>query len=138
MSYAVSAALQAAVYQHLSADAAVTALVGADVFDAIPAGAVPPLYVALGPEKARDASDNTGYGVWLDFTVSVVADVSGFAQAKTVAGAVSDALVDAALPLDRGELVSLRFRRAVAARVGTGSARRIDLTFRARVADDAT
>jgi hypothetical protein len=136
MSYAISAALQTAIYQALSADADVTALVGTDIYDALPAGTVPSLYIALGPEKASDASDQTGHGARHDFTVSVVTDSAGFASAKAVAAAVSDALVDAPLMLSRGRLVSLRFRRAKAVRVSPGDERRIDLTFRARVDDD--
>lgn len=137
MSYAVSGALQAAVFQHLSADPALVALVGANVFDALPAGSVPPLYVALGPEKATDASDQSGGGAVHELTVSIVTESAGFSAAKEAAGAVSDALVDADLSLARGTLVSLRFYKATAARVGTADTRRIDLIFRARVCDSA-
>ena len=137
MSYAISAALQAAVFQTLSTDPALVGLVGANVFDALPAGAVPSLYVALGPEKAKDASDQTGGGAIHELTVSVVTESAGFAAAKEAAGAVSDALVDADLTLARGQLVSLRFYKATAARVGTADTRRIDLIFRARVCDGA-
>jgi len=136
MSYGVSPALQEALYQHLSTDAVMVDLVGEAVFDALPAGKVPDLYVALGPEKVRDWSDKTGGGAVHEFTVSVVAKTAGFARAKLVACAVSDALVDADLALTRGLLVSLRFYKAAAARVGTGDTRRIDLIFRARVSDD--
>lgn len=135
MSYAMSAPLQAAVFQQLYTDPALGALVGEHIFDALPSGAVPSLYVALGPEKVRDASDATGWGALHEFTVSVVSDAAGFATAKTAAGMVSDALVDAELALTRGALVSLRFYKAAAARVGTGDTRRIDLFFRARVCD---
>ncbi len=136
MSYALSSALQAAVYQALANDAALAALVGTDIFDAIPSGTVPEIYVALGPEKARDASDLSGAGAWHEFTISVVSESTGFTRAKEAAGIVSDILVDADLTLARGRLVGLRFRRATAARVGTGDTRRIDLTFRARVSDE--
>ena len=136
MSYAISAALQAAVYQQLTNDPALAALVGTNIFDAIPGGTVPAIYVAIGPEKARDASDKSGGGAWHVFTISVVSESAGFAAAKEAAGAISDILVDADLALNRGNLVSLRFLRATAARVGTGDTRRIDLTFRARVSDD--
>ena len=135
MSYAMSAALQTAVYDRLVGDTTLSTLVGPNVFDAIPGGVVPALYVALGQETAKDASDGSGYGAWHDFTISVVSEGTGFAAAKDAAAAVSDALVDAALPLSRGRLVGLRFRKAVAARVGTGSTRRIDMLFRARVSD---
>lgn len=135
MSYGVAAALQAAVYQHLSTDPAVTALVGTAIYDALPTGALPGLYVALGQETARDRSDKTGGGAEHEFTVTVVTDSAGFASAKDVAAAISDALVDADLTLSRGVLVSLNFYRAVAARVETGDTRQINLVFRARVDD---
>lgn len=136
MSYGMSSALQAAVYGRLTGDAELTALVGSSVFDALPSGTLPSLYVVLGSEDVRDASDQTGGGALHEFTVTVVTESAGFATAKTAAAAVSDALVDADLTLSRGTLVSLNFYKAKAARVGTGDVRQINLIFRARVADD--
>lgn len=133
MSYGSAAALQAAVYQRLIADAALQALVGDAVYDAVPPGTVTGTYVSLGPEDVRDASDKTGDGAMHDFVVSVITDEAGFATAKAVAAAVSDALVDAQLVLARGALVALWFLRGQARRVEKGGVRRIDLTFRARV-----
>lgn len=135
MSYAVAAALQAAVFARVSGDAVVAGLVGDAVYDAAPPGVLPSLYVSLGPEVVRDRSDKTGAGAEHEFTVSVLSDAAGFAAAKAVAGAVSDELVDAEMTLARGRLVGLWFLRAKAARVGSGERRRIDLTFRARVED---
>ncbi len=136
MSYGVAPALQAAVFQRLSDDAALGALVGGAIYDAQPAGQVASLYVALGPEIVRDRSDQGGAGAEHEFTVSVVTNAAGFVAAKAVAAAVSDALVDAPLVLVRGSLVSLNFYRARALRAGAGVMRRIDLTFRARVEDE--
>ncbi|MCK0094217.1 DUF3168 domain-containing protein [Yoonia sp. F2084L] len=136
MSYGVAAALQRAVFQRLRADSALDALVGVHIYDALPTGALPPLYVVLGAEDVRDASDKTGAGAWHQFTVTVVTQSAGFATAKAAAAAVSDALIDAPLALDRGSLVSLHFLKAKAARVGSGAVRQINLIFRARVADD--
>lgn len=133
MSYALAAALQAAVYQRLVADDALAALVGGAIYDALPPGILPGLYVALGPEQARDRSDGSGHGAEHLFTVSVVSGAAGFASGKAVAAAVSDALVDAALVLARGRLVALDFVAARAARAG--EERQIDMTFRARVED---
>lgn len=133
MSYGIAAALQAAVWQRLSGDAALTALVGAAIFDAPPPGPLPPTYVALGPEDARARADGSGQGAWHSFTVSVVTNAAGFQAAKEVAGAVSDALIDAPLALSRGRLVALNFDRARARRERPGDIRRIDLRFRARV-----
>jgi hypothetical protein len=137
MSYAMAAGLQAAVYQRLAQDAALSALVGGAIHDAVPPGPVPPLYVTLGPEEARERGDGTAGGAWHRFTVTVVSESAGFQQAKAVAGAVSDALVGAELSLVRGRVSSLNFLRARARRETGGQARRIDLTFQARVDEDA-
>ena len=107
MSYGMAAALQEAVFQRLTGDAAVTALAGSAIYDVVPSGSLPALYVTLGQEEVRDASDKTGGGSRHDFTVSVVSDGSGFLAAKTIAAAISDALVDADLSLSimSGDLV---------------------------------
>jgi hypothetical protein len=136
MSYGTSGALQAAIYQKLLADTAVQALVGAAIYDAPPSGILPATYVTLGAEDVRQAADAGGAGAWHDITVEVHSDAAGFATAKAVAGAVCDALDNAALVLARGRLVGMRFHRARARRMGTGDRRRIDLRFRARTEDD--
>lgn len=136
MSYGVSSALQAAVFLRLSNDPGVSLHVGTAIYDALPSGTLPALYIVLGTEEVRDASDKSGGGALHEFTVSVVTETAGFSSAK-VAAAVSDALVDAPLVLTRGTLVALNFYKAKAARVGTGDMRQINLIFRARVADDA-
>ena len=136
MSFALSGPLQAAVYGALTGDAALAALVGSDVYDAVPSGALPAIYVQLGSEAVRDASDVSGAGAVHQFTVSVITSNPGFASAKAAAGAVSDVLHDAALVLNRGRLVSLQFERASARRIDAAAGRQIDLRFRARVQDD--
>lgn len=136
MSYAVSSALQSAVYQRLVADTDLALLVGSAIYDTVPAGTVPATYVSLGPEDVRDRSDQTGAGALHFVTISVVTDEAGFQTAKDVAAVVSDALVDAELILARGRLIYLRFDRATARRVGVGETRRIDIRFRARVEDN--
>lgn len=136
MSYGTAAALQLAIYQHLQADALVASLVGTDIYDAAPAGTVPPLYVSLGPETVQPAGDKTGEGAKHRFTVSVVSESGGFLSAKSVAVAVSDALHNARPVLGRGRIVQMRFLNAAARRVGAGAGRRIDLRFEARVEDD--
>lgn len=134
MSYGVSAALQSAVFGALQSDAALAALVGDAIFDSSPAGTMPALYVALGPERVVDAGDMTGAGARHDFEISVVTEAAGFLKAKQAATAISDALHGTDLTLTRGTLVGLWFRKASAARDGDGR-RRIDMTFRARVED---
>ena len=135
MSYAMSFALQKALYQRLSTDVALEALVGSDIYDALPAGTPPDLYVVIGAEKVRDASDADGDGAIHDFTVSVLTERAGFLDAKRAAVAVCDAL-RAPLGLSRGRLLSLRFHKALAERVGSADRRRIDLIFHARLSDD--
>jgi hypothetical protein len=135
MSYGVAVALQQAVYQALQADSALSTLVGSAIYDAVPPGIVSGTYVSLGPEDVREASDMTGHGAVHEITVSVVTDAAGFASAKAVATAVSDALVGAEFGLARGALVYLNFHRARARRVQDADVRRIDLKFRARVQD---
>jgi len=137
MTYAISAALQTAIFETLATDPAVVALVGDAVYDAIPSGPRPDVYVALGEEQVRDQSDGSGAGALHELVITVVCDLSGFARAKQVASAVSDALHDADLVLARGNLVFLQFSRARATRARTKETRRIDLTFRARVCDSA-
>lgn len=136
MTYAVSAALQSAVYSALSNDAALALLVGGEIYDALPTGTLPETYVSLGREEVRDASDQSGDGAVHRFEVSVVTTQPGFAQAKEVAGAVSDVLHNADLTLARGRLVFLQFDRAEARRIDRRATREIVMRFRARV-DDA-
>lgn len=136
MSYGATAALQAAVYQRLRGDAALGALVGDAVYDALPVTAPAGVYVSLGPEDVREAGDISGRGSIHDFVVSVLAgreELAGFGPLKTAAAAVCEALEVGGLALERGHLVGLWFRRARARRVENGAARRVDLTFRARI-----
>ena len=135
MSYAMASALQEAVFTKLDTDAALTVLVGDAIFDVAPSGNMPGLYVLIGPEEASDRSDGTGSGALHEFVISVVSDADGFQTAKSVAAAISDSLIDAALVLSRGRLVSLNFMRARAHRVAKGTQRQIDLRFRARLED---
>ena len=109
---------------------------GDAIYDALPTGPVPGLYVLIGAEDVVDRSDVSGHGALHRFRVSVVTDADGYGRAKAVAAAVSDALQDAELVLSRGRMVGLWFERAVARRGGKADrARRIDLRFRARLED---
>ena len=92
MTYAVAHALQAALFARLQADAPLAALIGPHLYDALPPGPLPSLYVAIGPEVASDRSDGTGQGAEYDLVLSVVSGADGFATAKAAASAVCDAL----------------------------------------------
>ena len=136
MSYAATAALQAAVYGALRDDAALADLVGDAIYDAMPVAAPPGTYVSLGPEDVRDAGDMTAPGALHDFVVSVLSgtdEANGFGAVKEVAVAVSDALETTEMVLDRGHLAGLWFLRARARRAENGAGRRVDMTFRARI-----
>ncbi|RJL00341.1 DUF3168 domain-containing protein [Paracoccus siganidrum] len=136
MSCAASMALQGAVYQHLRADPTLAGLVGDAIFDAMPVEAPEGVYVSLGPEDVRDAGDVSAAGAQHDFVVSVLSGASesgGFGAVKAAAQAVADALEGGGLVLDRGHLAGLWFLRARARRVENSAARRVDLTFRARI-----
>lgn len=135
MSLAATAALQAAVFTALTGDAQVALLSGGAIYDALPPGPVPSLYVSLGPERVRDASDVVGDGAVHDFPVTVITDTAGFHAAKEIAVAISDALTGAALPLGRGSLTALNFLRSRARRVG--DTREIEIWFRALIDSSA-
>ncbi|WP_430448288.1 DUF3168 domain-containing protein [Rhodophyticola sp.] len=135
MSYGMTAALQTAVYAALAGDAVLDGLVGGAIYDALPPGPVPPIYVSLGPERVRDRSDKTGDGALHDFSVTVFSEQAGFQTAKEVAARVSDILDRAELTLARGRLSGLLFTRARARRTTGG--REIEIWFRAHVDDAA-
>ena len=139
MSYAMSAALQAAVFTELSGNAVLVALVEG-IFDAPPAGdGTPPggTYITLGNEVAKDRSSASHSGCMLDFEVNVHSDFAGYSAAKEVAGLVVDTLDWADLALSRGALVNLKFLKSRARRGAAPETRRIALVFRA-ILDDGT
>ena len=136
MSYGASLDLQTALYRLLCDDPAVGALVGDAVYDAVPVAAPAGIYIALGPEEVRDASDATAAGSRHDLVISVLSgrdDQEGFSGVKEVAAAVSQAVEGGDLALTQGQLVGIWFLRATARRVENGAGRRIDLTYRARI-----
>ena len=136
MSYGAAAALQEAVFDRLQSDTALAALVGDEIYDQPPTGALPDIYVSLGAETVMDRSDADSSGAEHRFVISVIGDTSGFARVKAAAAAVSDALLNADVSLSRGRLVFLRFDRAVAKRDTRKNLRRVDLRFVARVEDN--
>jgi len=134
MSYGMTAALQTAIYGVLSGDAALAAIVGVHVYDALPTGPLPPLYVTLGPEKVRDRSDVSAGGAEHEFSVTVTNNAAGSHAAKEAAAAVSDALLSVPLSLSRGRVARVRFYRAKARK--SGGDRLIEVWFRARLDEE--
>ena len=135
MSFATSEALQTAVYAELTGNAPIVAVVGSNIFDALPSGALPNLYIALGEEKTRDHSTKTTSGALHDIEVNVHGDVAGFQAVKALAALICDALIDADLVLSRGVLTRLQFKFARARKGVSPDQRVINLTFRACVVD---
>lgn len=138
MTYALSAALQEAVFSRLAGDPALIDLVGGEIHDAPPQVApeeVPPLHVTLGEERVRDGSTKTSAGAVHDFTVTVHARTEGFSRPKAAAAAVCDALLGPALSLSRGHLVDLRLLQVRAERGRPAEPRRVALRFRAVLED---
>lgn len=139
MTYALSWPLQQAVYQLLSADAALAALVGTRIYDATvplseeaePEG----LYLTIGDERVEDWSTSTDRGAAHMLTIAVHAPRRGFAEAKQAAGAVSDALLGGTLSLSRGRAVLVRFAGARTRRAENDALRRIEMRFRVTVED---
>jgi len=135
MSYTGSDALQTAIYQRLSADAALSAIVGSDIYDVLPTGTLPSIYVTLGDEDVRDASDSTGAAARVTFLVSVVSRSGGYQTAKQAGQAIVDALLSAPLSLTEGAMVGPWYTKSSAKRTGDPDVRRLDLTFEGLVQD---
>ncbi|XAT60592.1 DUF3168 domain-containing protein [Rhodobacteraceae bacterium Araon29] len=135
MSFANSAALQSAIYTQLSEDSEVLDLVGGHIYDAMPSGDLPELFISLGAEVMHDKSDVTGIGTDHDLTLSVITTKAGFLPAKVLASAVGQALLGTLPDLEQGRIVFFNFIRATARRDTDSQTRRIDMLFRARLAD---
>lgn len=138
MTYAMSEALQTAVYQRLTTDPALMDLVGQDIYDAAPpvaAADAPDLHVTLGEERVRDGSTKTSSGAVHDFTVTVHARTEGFSRPKAAAAAVCEALLPGGLTLSRGHLVDLRLLSVRAERGRINRPRRVEMRFRAVLED---
>ena len=137
MSLGNSAALYRAIYDILANDAGVTAVIGTHIYDALPAGPLPEVFISLGAEVVSDRSDKTGRGSEHDFTISVITTQPGFLRAKDVATAIGHALLDQTPDFGGLSVVYLNFTRADARRDTDTQTRRIDLGFRARIDNQA-
>ena len=120
-------ALQQAVYAALTGDAALTALIGGRVFDAVPPSPVFP-YLVLA--EARETAAGSGLAEH-SLTLHVWSRGSGARESKQIAAAASAVLDGAALPLDRYLLVNLQFLSAEYTRQSDGQTWRGLLRFRA-------
>lgn len=103
-----SFALQQSVFAALSADTALTALLGAGrVYDDVPQGSALP-YLTLGQSTARDWSTATDSGTEHSFTVHAWSKARGKKEAHEILAAVRAALHDQPLTLTGHRLINLR------------------------------
>lgn len=139
MTYALSWPLQQAVYELLSGDPAITDLIGTRIYDApltIGEEAEPDgLYVTIGDERVDDWSTASDRGAAHRLTIAVNAPRRGFSEAKQLAGAISDAMLDGTLALSRGRVVLVHFAGARTRREERDALRRIEMRFRVTVED---
>lgn len=133
MSYMHSASLQKALYSALTSSSELNGLISGHVFDAMPSGTLPDLFVSLGAETVQDISDKTAMASLHDVTISVITTYSGFLEAKIVASAIGKVLLSHGIELDQAHLTYLNFQRANARRDTDSQTRRIDMVFRARI-----
>lgn len=124
--------LRAAVQARLAADAALTALIGADrIFDEAPR-ALKGLYVVHGDVEARDWSTGTEAGCEQEFALVVWAGQSGSSrQALEAARLIVAALDEAALQPAGQVLVDLRWLSTRLARDPRSGLPNLTLRFRA-------
>ena len=104
--------LQQSVFAALSADAALTALLGPGrIFDDVPQGTALP-YVTLGRTAVQDWSTGSEDGTEHLFTVHVWSSARGKKQAHEVLGAVRAALHEQPLAVAGHSLINLRHQHS--------------------------
>ena len=135
MTMAMAAPLQTALYDRL----VVLPALGGRVFDDAPhqSADVGGAYVTLGDETVAPWDTATDKGAIHAVRVRVYSPVRGFLPAKALAADVVAALDDAPLTLSRGKVITQEFTGAETRREELGALRRIDLTFRIVIEDDA-
>ena len=122
-------AVQSFLYSRITNDAAVSALIGSDIFDAAQAGDLPDLSVLIGTEEVLDASDKSAAARVHRAELEVVVRTGGFSQAKDVAEALRAALDGATGAAGLGYITRCQFRRSQALRDTTDGLRRIRMRF---------
>jgi len=131
MPSAASAALRAAVHDALTANAALTALLGGPkVYDEPPRAAAFP-YVTLGEARIADYSTGSEAGEEHQLTLHAWSRQGGQREAHLIAGALLQALDDAPLTLADNHLVNFRFAVADVRREADGRTYHALVRFRA-------
>src|SRR6188508_3364619 len=126
-----AAALRAAVHGALTADAALTSLLGGPkVYDEPPRSAEFP-YITLGEARVGDFSTGTEGAAEHALTLHAWSRQGGHNEAHMIAGALLNALDDAPLTLADHRLVNLRFAVADVRRERDGRTYHAVVRFRA-------
>lgn len=136
MSMGLSAPLQKALYEQLTA-AAELAFLGGRIFDDAPVrdAEVSEVFVTLGDERVRPWSTATERGAEHEVDIRIHAPIRGFLKVKEAAAAICEVIEASPPQMSRGIVVSHRFTRARTQREEGGAGRRIDLTFRFAIED---
>ena len=131
MPLTAAAALRAAVHDALTANAALTSLLGGSrIYDESPHPAEFP-YVTLGEARVSDFSTGTEEGAEHALTLHAWSRQGGHNEAHLIAGALLSALDDAPLTLTDHRLVNLRFAVADVRRERDGRTYHALVRFRA-------
>jgi len=126
-----AAALRAAIYDALTADAALGALLGGPkVYDEPPRSVTFP-YVTVGEARVTDFSTGSEPGEEHQLTLHAWSRQGGHKEAHGIAGALLQALDDAPLALAEHHLVNLRFATADVRREADGRTYHALVRFRA-------
>ncbi len=124
-------ALRKAIHATLSADATLTALIGAgQVHDEAPREARPP-YVTFGDPQTRDWSTTTDHGMEHFIVLNAWSAQRGSREALAIADRVRALIDDQPLMLDGHHLVSIRFVQLETRRENNARFTRASLRFRA-------
>lgn len=123
--------LQKAIFEALSSDPALTALLGPGrIFDRQVAR-VPLPYVVFAAWETRDWDTSTERGEAHRITLDIWSDENGRREAQAIAAAVTTVLHDAQPALATHHLVNLRLERSTSAREPRSRRHRASLQFRA-------
>lgn len=124
--------LQVLAIQRLKADSATAAIVGARVYDAVPATPTWP-YISLGPsdETSDDADCITGFDI--SFQIDCWSRAVGFPQARHLADAVRESLHGYEFELPTNALVFFEHRQTRFMRDPDGLTTHAAMTFAAFV-----
>lgn len=124
-------ALQKAVFEALSGDAGLTALIGSGkIYDDVPRNAEFP-YVTFGLSQQRDWATGTEEGHEHSFSLHVWSRENGRKEVHETMGKLRAVLHDAALMLDGFRLINLRYEFSEARRETDGDTYRGLVRFRA-------